>query len=234
MPRTSNVAARTVAVVVLVLGLVAVTGVLIVRGGATPEEVAPVVVGRGATGGLTGAAAGPVPGLERVEGVLQRRGDDPEDLALGELDLGPEEWVVTAGDVGDYDGDGVVEPLLDELQSLLGRPVTVLGALDEADDGDDDDDVLVVYELDGVGYRDATGGAPPWERPSDNSSEVSSRDAMAAAAIAAVQDGARIDEIDQVDAAGDVAWDVEVVDEDGVEHRVLLDVAARVLDERIN
>ena len=52
-----------------------------------------------------------------------------------DLDFGPDDWVATAEAPDDFDGDGTVESLRDELAGLVGREVTLLVRFD--DDGDD-------------------------------------------------------------------------------------------------
>lgn len=212
---------------------VTVAGIMAFGTEAVPERVDPVIVGSAsgpalpALSGRTGPGGVQVPALDRVEGTLARVGNDADDLSIRtvELDLGPEEWVVTAGPVGDFDGDGNTGDLLTDLEGLLGRPVTVLGLLD----GDGDE--IAVYEINGVAYRDSTGGPAPWQQPTAPSGAVSSQADIAAAAVAAVGAGARIDEMDRLD-AGAVAWEIEVIDAMGREQRVLLDASAAVLDVR--
>ena len=77
----------------------------------------------------TSARQQQVEALERLDGTLTMLGDDPEDFYIGpiELEFGPEAWVMTAGPSEDFDGDGNLERLLNELRGLVGRPVTALG-----------------------------------------------------------------------------------------------------------
>lgn len=167
-----------------------------------------------------------VAALETVEGTLERRGDDPDDFYLGavELSFGPDEWVLTAGPSDDYDGDGAPEDLLVELEGLIGQPVLALVRLDN--DGDDAD----VYVLNDVTYRDSAGGPAPWQQTAATGVAAAPEE-VAEAAAAAVGPGARVEELDR-ETVGDVAWEVDVVDADGLEHTVLLDAAAQVLDVR--
>lgn len=227
---------RRTGALVVGIGLVIATGaaITLLDFDRSPERVPPVLVGTASgAGGPPGAApAGSgtlqVPALDRVEGTLTRVGPGADDFVIGtvELDLGPEEWVTTSGPSVDFDGDGTTGSLGSELDGLLGRPVTVLGLLDG--DGDEVD----VYELNGVVYRDSAGGPAPWQLPVAPTGAVSSQADVAAAALAAVGPGARVDEIGRVDAAGAAVWEVEVIDATGREQRVLLDVSAVVLDVR--
>lgn len=175
----------------------------------------------------TGSGTGDqqVAALDPIEGTLERRGDDPDDLYIGavELELGPESWVLTAGPSEDYDADGTAEDLLAELDGLVGRSVTALVRLDN--DGDD----AAVYVLNGRAYRDSAGGPAPWLQAGTASGTAASLQAVAEAAAAAVGPGARVQELDR-EAAGQVAWEVEVIAADGRERTVLLDAAGDVLD----
>lgn len=95
-------------------------------------SVAPVDVGPLAVAGSMGTGEAPASGgqqvaaLDRLEGTLEHRGDDADDFSLGavELEFGPEEWVLTAGALEDYDRDGTPEKLLNELDGLVGQPIT--------------------------------------------------------------------------------------------------------------
>jgi len=168
-----------------------------------------------------------VPGLDELSGTVTRDpdddgdGDDPDDLAIGRVDLefGPDRWVATAGPSHDYDGDGTAEPLRDELDGLVGTEATLRVRFD--DDGDDAD----VYLINGLPYRDIT-GPPPWL-----SADAVDEERIRAAAAAAVGEGARVVDL-EAEAGTAVAWEAEVVDRDGREHDVLLDAAGRVIDVR--
>lgn len=170
-----------------------------------------------------------VAALDRIEGVLERSGDDADDFHVGavEMEFGPDEWVRTAGPVDDYDADGTPEDLLVELEGLVGRSVTALVRLD--DDGDDAD----VYVLNDVTYRDSAGGPAPWLQGGAASASSAAPEAVAEAAAAEIGEGARVEELDR-ESVGDVAWEAEVVAADGREHTVLLDAAGVVLDARMD
>lgn len=185
-----------------------------------------------------GSSTPPVPNdqqvaaLDTVQGTLERRGrdtDDADDLYVGavELEFGPEAWVRTAGPLEDYDGDGNAEDLLTELDGMVGQPVTALVRLDN--DGDDGD----VYVLNDLTYRDSAGAPAPWLQGGTASGEAATPEAVAAAAAAAVGEGARVNELDR-ETAGDVAWEADVTSADGREHTVLLDSAGEVLDTRLD
>jgi hypothetical protein len=166
-----------------------------------------------------------VEALEKLSGVLFRgAGGDDFVLDNSELDFGPDAWVITAGPIADFNGDGRTEPLLTELQSLVGREVTAMVRLDE--DGDDAD----VFVLNDRVYRDSAGGAPPWLPPATTgpSALVS---AIETAAAAAVGRGARVVELERV-RAGNVAWEASVLAASGEEYTVLLSAEGKVLDRR--
>ncbi|WP_380163504.1 PepSY domain-containing protein [Jannaschia sp. R86511] len=195
-----------------------------------------------ATGGPT-ATDGPtddattgsrqVEGLDEVRGVLTRDDDSDDDsdsddrdeleVAGVDLELGPEGWLLGAGPVADFDGDGTLDPALQELEGLLGQEVVVLGRLDS------DDDDLEVYELQGLTFRDSAGAPAPWQSGDD--APALTRDGIAEAALDAVGEGSRLDSVDREDDGG-AAWEVEVHDAQGREQRVLLDEAGTVLDIR--
>lgn len=122
--------------------------------------------------------AAPVAALQPVQGVLARDDDDDDtdddasddpadrydDFTVNgiEVDFGPSEWILTAGALQDYDGDGTAEPFAAELDGLVGQQVT-LQVRDDDDDDDRADDRLDdadVYEINGLALRDLTGPAP--------------------------------------------------------------------------
>jgi hypothetical protein len=211
------------------LGLAAVAcGVVALAAQDDPRiQVGAVALDRVDAAALTGTGDQQVAALDLIEGMLERRGDDPDDFYVGavELEFGPEAWVRTAGPGEDYDGDGIAEDLLAELEGLVGQPVTARVRLDN--DGDDAD----VYVLNDLTYRDSAGGPAPWLQAGTAAGEAVSPQAVAQAAAAAVGDGARVDELDR-QAAGDVAWEAALITADGREHTVLLDSAGKVLDTR--
>lgn len=193
----------------------------------------------GATDGATPAAQ-QVEGLDTVQGVLTRdddsgsddssddnRSDDSDDrddfeVAGVDLELGPESWLLSAGPVADFDGDGTLRPVLEELEGLVGTEVTVLGRLD--DDGDE----LEVYVIQGLQLR-STSGPAPWE--SGDQGATLGQDAIVEAALDAVGADSRLDSVDREDDGG-AAWEVEVVDAQGREQRVLVGADGTVLDIR--
>ncbi|MGJ7441846.1 PepSY domain-containing protein [Aquipuribacter sp. MA13-6] len=177
-----------------------------------------------------------VEGLDELRGVLtrdedddldddDRDDDDREDFEVAgvDLELGPDGWLLGAGPVADFDGDGTTAPVLQELEGLLGQEVVVLGRFD--DDGDD----IEVYELQGLTFRDSAGGPAPWQ--SGDEADALTRDQVAQAALDAVGAGSRLDSVDREDDGG-ATWEVEVYDAQGREQRVLLDAAGAVLDIR--
>lgn len=182
-----------------------------------------------------GGSSRQVPGLDELSGTVtgdddrgdgshgdrDDRDDVVDDLEINgvELDFGPRDWVATAEAVADFDGDGTVEALRDELAGLVGREVTLLVRFD--DDGDDAD----VYVIGDVTYRDVSGPAP-W-LPAGAAGD----EALRSAAAAAVGEGAQVIELDAED-DGDVAWEAKVRAADGSEHEVRLDAAGNVIDVR--
>lgn len=185
----------------------------------------PASVGSGESAG----SGQQVAALDGLEGRLKRRGDDAEGLSIGvvSLDFGPEDWVQTAGALQDFDRDGTPERLLDELEGLVGQPVTALVRLD--DDGDEAD----VFELNGLRYRDSAGGPAPWQRAGATTGNAATVQEVSNAARAAVGPGARVRELDRGQDAG-VAWEADVIAQDGQEWDVLLDVAGEVLDAGVD
>jgi len=192
----------------------------------------------GSAPGANGAAASEknpastqsVDGLEQLVGELRADddGDDHDDWSVSgvEVDFGPEEWLLTAPELEDFDGNGTVEPLLDELRGLEGGEVT-LGVRYEADDDRDDADV---YTVNGLAFRDTDSGPAPWQSTGERTE--ADRDTVSANAAEAVGEGARTVEVERQDEDGWDGWDAEVLDADGQEYEVILDVAGEVVDVR--
>ena len=166
-----------------------------------------------------------VEALETLTGTLQR-GSDADEFILdnSELDFGPDTWVLTAGPIEDFDGDGKTERLLDELDGLVGRQVTAMVRFDA--DGDDAE----VYVLNDRTYRDSASAVPPWE-PKPYAGKAASTETVTAAAAAAVGRGARVTDLERV-RAGQVAWEASVTDSRGREYTVALAADADVIDLR--
>lgn len=161
-----------------------------------------------------------VPALDELSGPV-RLDDDADDLVVNgvELDFGPDRWVATADAADDFDGDGAVEALRDELAGLIDSEATFLVRFD--DDGDDAD----IYVINELTHREV--GVPaPWQSP-----DAASEDAVRQAAANAVGPDARVTDLDRED-DGDTAWDAEVTDTDGREYDVRLDASGNVLDVR--
>ena len=166
-----------------------------------------------------------VEALEALTGTLQR-GSDADEFVLdnSELDFGPDTWVLTAGPLGDFDGDGKTERLRDELDGLVGRQVTAMVRFDA--DGDDAE----VYVLNDQTYRDSASNVPPWE-PKPYAGPAASTETVSAAAAAAVGRGARVTDLERV-RAGLVAWEASVTDARGREYTVALAADGDVIDLR--
>jgi len=159
-------------------------------------------------------------GLVELQGTVVPDQDDIDEFAINgiDLDLGPDRWVATAPAFDDYDRDGTSEPLLDELEGLLGNEATVLARVD--DEGDD----ATVYVINGRTYREV-GGPIPWR------TGAADEDTIRAAAAAVIGANARVIDLEAID--GDtVAWEAEVIDIEGREHTVVLDAAGTVLTTR--
>lgn len=223
---------RVVAAAAMAVAFLALGGVALAAQDDPVEKVAAVDLGPFRITAGTGAtraadSAQRVAALDRIEGTLERLGDDADDLFIGtvELELGSEQWLHTAGPLQDFDGDGTPEDLLSEVDALIGQPVTALVRLD--DDGDEGD----VYVLNDLVYRDSAGGPAPWQQGRTAMGQAAAPQKVAEAAARAVGEGARVDELDRED-GGAVAWEADVVADDGREHIVLLDAAGQVLEVR--
>ncbi|XKK37231.1 hypothetical protein HFP72_20355 [Nocardiopsis sp. ARC36] len=175
-----------------------------------------------------------VDGLEQLVGELRADGDDDGDgddtddwtVSGVEVDFGPEEWLLTDPELEDFDGNGTVQPLLDELRGLEGTEVT-LGVRYEADDDRDDADV---YTINGLAFRDTDDGPAPWQNTGGQTE--ADRDTVSANAAEAVGEGARTVEVERQDEDGWDGWDAEVLDAGGQEYEVILDAAGEVVDVR--
>ncbi|MEU0492823.1 PepSY domain-containing protein [Nocardiopsis sp. NPDC006139] len=176
-----------------------------------------------------------VEGLEQLTGELradddQDRDEDHDDWSVAgvDVDFGPEEWLLTDPVVEDYDGDGTAAPLLEELRGLEGTEVTLGVRYEEDDDGERED--ADVYTVNGLNLRDPDGGPAPWDN--SGTEGEADRDAVSAAAEAAVGEGARAVDADRDDEDGHQVWDVEVHGADGREYDVIVDLSGEVVDVR--
>jgi len=157
--------------------------------------------------------------LDELVGVVERGGDDPDELTVDgvELHLGPTAWVMTSPPRGDFDRDGTNEPLRDELVGLVGRQHRFEAHVRFGGEHAD------VYFVNGLPYRDLTGPAP-WQ-----SSDAVGDERILAAAAAAVGEGARVVDL-EAEGGSRVVWEAEVIDREGREYEVLLDAAGEVVD----
>lgn len=201
-----------------------------------------------------------VEGLDQLQGVLTRAdGDDADDRAEFEiagvdLDLGPDAWLLDGATLADYDGNGTLQPVVEELEALLGQDVTVAGRY-EVEDRDDDfldrvfdgssDDDMDVYVIQDLAFRDTAGGPAPWASAgatssSDNGDDLATgssdlspeqREQLTQVALEAVGAGSRIESLEREDDDG-ATWEVDVIDASGIEQHVLLDAAGAVIDVR--
>ncbi|PDP85587.1 hypothetical protein CQJ94_21505 [Glycomyces fuscus] len=175
-----------------------------------------------------------VDGLEQLVGEL-RAGDDADDWSVSgvEVGFGPEEWLLTGPELEDFDGNGTVEPLLDELRGLEGTEVT-LGVRYEADDdgdeaGEDRDDADV-FTVNGMSFRDTDDGPAPWQSTGEQA--AADRETVSANAAAAVGEGATTVGVERQDEDGWDGWEAEVRGADGQEYEVVLDAAGEAVDVR--
>jgi uncharacterized membrane protein YkoI len=180
--------------------------------------------------GTSSDAQAIVPGLATVKGTLEMRGDE---FYLGnrEVDLGPDEWIVTTSAPADLNGNGTVESVWSEVLGLLGRQVTLLG---ETDDGDID-----VYEINGVILRPSYSSVAPWsgERTSRNTpgglagtlkNGITAEEAtrIALQVVPGVVTRARVDIDDRRP-----YWELDVTGTDGFRYDIEIDaVSGKVVD----
>lgn len=165
-----------------------------------------------------------VEALDRLDGTLVAD-DDPGEYRLGtvDLDFGPDAWVLTAPPLQDYNGDGRTERLEAELNSLVGRTVTMLVRLDDGNDA-------TAYALNDLPYRDPAGPGP-WVVEPSTTAPTATVEQVRTAATDAVGPGARINELEPIQ-AGQVAWEASVTRADGREFVVLVDAGGAVLTVR--
>lgn len=193
----------------------------------TPGASAAAANAPGEQGTTTGdVTVRAVEGLDQLVGVLLPDDDRDWYVAGVDVDFGPEAWIAAAPGLQDYDGDGAVEPFLTELLGLQGREVTIGVRYDT----DDDRDEAFAFTIQGLPFRDPAGGAAPWQTPVVGA-EVS-RDEIAAAAAAAVGNGAVVQDVDREVDDGWTGWDVDVRSSDGREYDVYVDLTGEVLDVR--
>lgn len=168
----------------------------------------------------------PVDGLEQLVGEL-RSGDDLDDWygAGVEVDFGPRAWLLTDPVLEDFDGDGIADPVLEELRALDGSDVT-LGVRYGSDEGGGRDEAGV-FTINGLPFRDADGGPAPWEAPGTRSE--ADREEARAAAEEAVGESSRATSIERT---GEDGWEVGVRSPGGRFYDVLLDFSGEVVDIR--
>ncbi len=214
MPNRDNVA-----VIVGVASIAAVAGFAL--GDAMSSDATTVTEVRVAQDSVETGGGIQTAGLVALQGIVVPDQDDLDEFAIDgiDLDLGPDRWVATAPAFDDYDRDGTREPLLEELEGLLGTEATVLVRVD--DEGDD----ATVYAINGRPYRDV-GGPIPW-----HTGAAADEEAIRGAAADAVGPNARVVDLESIN--GDtVAWEAEVVDIEGREHTVVLDASGTILTTR--
>jgi hypothetical protein len=86
------------------------------------------------------------------------------------LHLGPHWYLITTQSIYDYDGDGNLETIFEELQGLIGTTVTVEGHLQY-------DNWISVFYINGHLYREP--GMPPWQARTIIVTTIFSTDAIA-------------------------------------------------------
>jgi uncharacterized membrane protein YkoI len=168
-----------------------------------------------------------VEGLEELTGQL-RAGSDADEWYVADVDVdfGPDGWLQTTEAPDDFDGDGTVGTIIEELRGLDGTEVD-LGVRFERDDNDRDD--ADVFTINGLEYRDPTASSAPWQTPSG---DPASRDAVVDAALTAVGAGSTLIEIDADDEDGFAGWEVEVRSSDNQRYEVLVTATGLVADVR--
>lgn len=173
----------------------------------------------------------PVEGLSELVGVLRAGPDsdaDADDWYVSgvDLDVGPEGWVLATTAPGDFDGDGRIGTVFDELSALEGAEVTFGVRFDLDDDLDD----ASVFTINGLTFRDPTLPTAPWQQPTDG--QPASADAIAQAALVAVGPGSTVLDVYPETDDGFAGWEVEVRSSDGRRYEVLVTADGRAVDVR--
>lgn len=226
MTRTTKIAIGTIAGLAVVGGAVGAAAII----NDPTETVDAIRLGDTATGSTIASEAQPtdqgtnrqVVALEQLQGELQR-GDDADDFRIGrtEVDFGPEEWILLADAPDDYNQDGDVGTMQEELDALIGTTVDLLVRFDA--DRDDAD----VYVINDITYRDAAGGPAPWNLP--QALETTAREQLVDAAIQAVGPGATVVDIDAESGSDATSWELDVIASDGRDYEVRLSEDATVI-----
>jgi hypothetical protein len=174
--------------------------------------------------------AAPVEGLRELVGVLRADPDgDADDWYVSgvDLDVGPEGWVLATTSPADFDGDGRIGTVFEELRGLEGSDVTLGVRFDRSDDDLDD---AAVFTINGATFRDPTQPLAPWQQAA--AGDDASPEAIAAAALAAVGTGSTVLDVDPETDDGFVGWEVEVRSADGRRYEVLVTRDGRAVDVR--
>lgn len=173
---------------------------------------------------------GVVPGLAERSGTVTVFGDD---FAIDnrELDFGPDRWMMATVASGDLDGDGKTETWWDEVSGMVGRPVTVLG--------DVDDDDIDVFQINGLRVRPLDGPAPwsggrggdDYDRDDERLPATTRINANRAMEIALGQVPGSVIAFELSIDDGVVYWELEVRANDGALYDVEIDAASgRVIE----
>jgi len=173
-------------------------------------------------------ATSAVQGLEELAGQL-RGGPDADEWYVADVDVdfGPDGWLQTTEAPDDFDGDGTIGTIIEELRGLDGTDVELGVRFDRDDDNDRDD--AHVFTISGLAYRDPTAAAAPWQTPSG---EPASREAVVDAALTAVGADAVLIEVYAENEDGFAGWEVEVRSADNQRYEVLVTASAVVADVR--
>jgi uncharacterized membrane protein YkoI len=172
-------------------------------------------------------ATASVAGLEELTGLL-RAGRDADDwfVANVEVDFGPDGWLQTTDASADFDGNGTVGTIIEELRGLENSDVRLGVRFDRDDDDRDDADV---FTINGIDYRDPTASSAPWQA---HTGEPATRDAVVEAALSAVGAGSTMIEVSAENEDGFAGWEVEVRSADNLRYEVLVTASGVVADVR--
>jgi hypothetical protein len=172
-----------------------------------------------------------VEGLEELAGQLRAGGDADEwYVANVDVEFGPNGWLQTTTAPADFDGDGTVGTVLDELRGLEGSDVILGVRFDIDDDGDNDRDDADVFTINALAFRDPTSAVAPWQIAPD--AAPATREAVIDAALEAVGANSTFLEISAENDDGFSGWEVEVRRADGNRYEVLVTSDGIAVDVR--
>jgi len=144
-----------------------------------------------------------------------------------DVDFGQDGWLQTTEAPFDFDGDGTIGTIIEELRGLDGTDLELGVRFDRDDDNHRDD--ADVFTINGLAYRDPTAAAAPWQT---RSGEPASREAVVDAALTAVGADAVLIEVYAENEDGFAGWEVEVRSDDNQHYEVLVTASGVVADVR--